>query len=157
MLTALRQRLLDVDATIVRIRASGRDDDETLDELSRAKQRREVLQGQITELEAAERRQAADRTAVAERRERQRVERELQDRRDELSRRWAVWGRTMTEVDERARALWSQYKVLATDALVLAKDAAVVNLEIKGPDTSPAHQVMASISSGNSPIRDWRR
>ena len=159
-LSELRDQVAVTDAELAQLRqhpGEGAALDEAAGRIAVLKTRRELLAGKIAEIEAAERAAQGERAARAAAQERQRIERDLQGRRDELSRRWAVWGQTMTEVDERARALWKEYQELASAALELGRDAAAANVEMSGPDTSSAHAVMAGILAGTSPVRDWRR
>ncbi len=156
MLNELRARLADAQLAIRNLRASGRDDDETLDALARAEQRRVLLAEQVTKLEAEERSAAHDREAAAARRERAKMERELQERREALSVRWAIWGSEMGRADGVIRAAWREYHTLTQEARELATDAAVAGVEVGGPDTSPAASIMADITAGRSPIKDWR-
>lgn len=156
LLNDLRSRLADAQLALRNLRAAGKDDDETLTALARAEQRRVILTEQITKLEAEERTAAHERDAAAARRERARMERELQERRDALSVRWAVWGSEVARADAVVRQAWREYPSLAQEALALARDAAAAGIEIGAADTSPAASIMADIAAGRSPIKDWR-
>ncbi len=156
LLNDLRSRLADAQLALRNLRAAGQDDDATLDALGRAEQRRVILTEQITKLEAEERATAHEREAAAARRERARMERDLEARREALSLRWAVWGSEVARADAVVRQAWREYPSLAQEALQLARDAAAAGIEIGSPDTSPAASIMADIVAGRSPIKDWR-
>lgn len=122
-----------------------------------ARTKRELLTERIASIEAAERERAAASADKAAERERANAEKDLQRRRAELSARWAAWGKEMTALDAALPGLWAEFRSMAAAALELDKAARALGVELPGPDTGPAADVLARITAGLSGIRDRRR
>lgn len=111
----------------------------------------------------AEQAKAATR-AAAEAERIQRAEREqaakvLEARRADLETRWHTWGGQMAAIANELPSLWTKYRSLAADAMVLAADAAKFGVQLAPVDPgTAANDVMRDIVTGFSPyLKDARR
>ncbi len=160
LLSNLREELASIDEMLATLREKAKDGADLAElagGLLLARTKRELLAERIASVEAAERERAAASADKAAERERANAEKDLQRRRAELSARWAAWGKEMTALDAALPGLWADYRSMAAAALELAKDAAALGVQLPGPDTGPAVDVLARIVSGLSGIRDRRQ